>query len=61
MLGGGAESIILVAALVKGLVNTFNANGVLVVVIGNVAILVVLVIVVVIALSKRLIVAIRLS
>ncbi len=47
--------------LVKGLVDTVNANGVFVVVVGDVAVLAVLVIVVVVvALSKGLVIAITL-
>jgi hypothetical protein len=58
LLMGSAESIILVVTRSKGLVNTVIANGVLVVVIGNVAILGILVVVVVIALSKGLVVTV---
>ncbi len=46
--------------LIKGLTDTIHANGVFVVVVGDVAILAVLVIVVFVALSKGLIVAITL-
>ncbi len=60
MHGGAAESIILVAVLVKGLVNTVNASGVLDVVDGDIAVLVVLVVVIVVALSKGPVVAIML-
>ncbi len=58
---GGAESIILIITLVKGLIDTVIAIGVPVVIIGNAAFLVVLiVIVIVVALSKGLVVAIML-
>jgi hypothetical protein len=51
---------VLVVALVKGLANTINANGVFFVVVGDVAVLALLVVVVFVALSKGLIVAITL-
>jgi hypothetical protein len=59
--GGSNESIILVVALNKGLFNTVNAKGVLVVIVGNVTTLILLIVVIVVALSKGLVVAIRLS
>jgi hypothetical protein len=59
--GGGAESIILIIVLVKGLVNTISASSILDVVAADVAILVVLVLVIVIALSKEPVVAITLA
>jgi hypothetical protein len=58
--GGGTVSFILVVALVKKLVDTVNAHGVLIVVVRDVAVIVILVVVVVFALSKGLIVAITL-
>jgi hypothetical protein len=51
------ESIILVVALSKGLIDTVTANGVLIAVVGNVAVLGVLIIGVIVALSKGLVVA----
>ncbi len=53
MRGNGAERIILGFALVKGLVDTINAKGVLVVVGSNVPILDVLVVVIVVVASAR--------
>jgi hypothetical protein len=58
---GGTESIILVVALGKGLVNTFIANGVLGVISSDVAILGVLVVFVIVALSKGLVIAVNAS
>jgi hypothetical protein len=58
--GGSAESITLVITLIKGLIDTINANDVFIVIVRYVAILVVLVVVVVVALSKGLVVAIML-
>ncbi len=55
---GGAESIILGVALSKGLVNIVIANNLLVIIVGNFAILGILVIVVVVSLSKGLVVTI---
>jgi hypothetical protein len=51
---GSAESITLVITIVKGLVNTVNANSVFVIVVGDVAILVVLIVIIAVALSKGL-------
>jgi hypothetical protein len=50
----------LVVALVKRLADTINANGVFIVIIGDVAVLAVLIVIVVVALSKGLVVAITL-
>ncbi len=47
----------LVVALIKGLVDTVDANGVSVVVVGDVTVLAVLVVVIFVALSKGLIIA----
>jgi hypothetical protein len=58
--GGSAESIILVVALVKELIDTVNTNGKIVGIVGDVAILVVLVHIIVVALRKGLVVAIML-
>ncbi len=58
---GGAESIILIMALGKGLVDTVFANSILVVIGGNVAVygvLISVVIAVIIALSKGLVIAV---
>jgi hypothetical protein len=52
--------MIIVVPLVKGLVDTINANGVLAIIINDVAVLIILVIVVIVALSKGLVVAIML-
>jgi hypothetical protein len=51
---------VLVLDLIKGLADTVNANGVFIVIIGDVAILAILVVVIFIALSKGLVVAIML-
>jgi hypothetical protein len=53
---GGA----LVVALVKGLTDTVDANGIFVVVVEDVAVLAILVVVVFVTLSKGLVVAITL-
>ncbi len=50
----------LVVDLIKGLADTVNANGVFIVIIGDVAILAVLVVIIFIALSKGLVIAITL-
>jgi hypothetical protein len=50
----------LVVALVKGLANTVDANGLFIVVVRDVAIFAVLVVVIFVTLSKGLIVAITL-
>ncbi len=58
MHAGGAESIILVAALSKGLVDTVIVNGVLVIVVSDVAVFGILVVFFIVALSKGLVVAV---
>ncbi len=55
---GQFESIILVVTLDKGLVNTLIANGVVVVIVGDVVVLGALVVVIVVTLSKRLLVTV---
>ncbi len=60
MCRGSAEGITLGVALIKGLIDTINANGIFVVVVGDVAVLAVFIIVIIIALSKGLVVAIML-
>jgi hypothetical protein len=57
---GSTESIILFVALIKGLVDIVIANGVLVIIVNNVAFLIVLIVVVVVSLSKGLVAAITL-
>ncbi len=60
MCGGSTESTTLVIALIKGLVDTFNVNGIFIIIVGDVPVLAILIVDVVVALSKGLVAAIML-